>query len=233
MITNFDASITGWCSLLPQSKKKLFRSDGTLDEQLFRAEILINTLVSEETTLLSSDSNRYVVDIHRPLSDLAYCAIESVSRCAPPAPKHTPIPSNHTPRILRAIESFNRLLTLSGSLKVHTPFIICMIANTTVAYLSACKHIFDNISVKLAREKIRMNMGLLKALGKHWPLAERTYQEVGIIAREILCLLDHDVSPPTTYCLVGRSSHSTSPPIFDLDHEIDLATLLGFEQMGF
>lgn len=233
MITNFDASITGWCSLLPQSKKKLFRSDGTLDEQLFRAEVLINTLVSEEIRLFSSNSYRYVIDIHRPFSDLAYSAVESVSRCAPPAPKHTPIPSNHTPRILRAIESFNKLLTLSGSLKVHTPFIICMIANTTVAYLSACRHILDSIAVKLAREKIRMNMGLLKALGKHWPLAERTYQEVGIIAREILCLLDHDVSPPATYCLVGRSSHSKSPPIFDLDHEIDLTTLLGFEQIGF
>lgn len=43
LVTNFDAVVIGWCSLLPPSKRKLLRSDGTVDEQLFRANMLINT----------------------------------------------------------------------------------------------------------------------------------------------------------------------------------------------
>ena len=38
-----DAAITGWCSFLPQAKQELVRSDGTVDELLFRANMLIHT----------------------------------------------------------------------------------------------------------------------------------------------------------------------------------------------
>ncbi|KAL8743431.1 MAG: hypothetical protein Q9190_004216 [Brigantiaea leucoxantha] len=158
---NLDASVMGWRSLLPRNKERLVQSKDTLDEQLFRANMLINT---------------YIVDVHRPLSNLAYCDVESVARLT------------HTTTVLQGIDDFNEQLTLSGSLKAHTPFVICMIANTTIAHLSACKHILRDQALKLAREKIRLNMGVLKALGDIWPLAERTYREVGVIAREILCL---------------------------------------------
>lgn len=39
---NFDASALGWSSLLPQSQQKLLSPDGTLDELLFRAMMLLN-----------------------------------------------------------------------------------------------------------------------------------------------------------------------------------------------
>lgn len=41
MCTNADASIAAWLSLLSKSKHKLFRDDGTLDELLFKANILV------------------------------------------------------------------------------------------------------------------------------------------------------------------------------------------------
>jgi hypothetical protein len=41
MCTNADASIAAWLSLLSKSKRKLFRDDGTLDELLFKANMLI------------------------------------------------------------------------------------------------------------------------------------------------------------------------------------------------
>ena len=39
---NFDACALGWSSLLPQSQQKLLSPDGTLDELLFRAMMLLN-----------------------------------------------------------------------------------------------------------------------------------------------------------------------------------------------
>jgi hypothetical protein len=41
MIGHADASIAAWLSLLSASKRRLIRDDGTLDELLFKANVLI------------------------------------------------------------------------------------------------------------------------------------------------------------------------------------------------
>lgn len=63
-----------------------------------------------------------------------------------------------------------------------------MIANVTIAHLSACRFIFSGESRTNSREKIRLTMGTLKRLSEHWTLGKRTYREIGIIARELLSL---------------------------------------------
>ena len=40
---NFNASIMGWYSLLPHSKRKLLKGDGALDRNIFKANMVINT----------------------------------------------------------------------------------------------------------------------------------------------------------------------------------------------
>jgi hypothetical protein len=40
---NTDASVTAWRSLLPHSKRDLVRGDGSVDELLFKANIIIHT----------------------------------------------------------------------------------------------------------------------------------------------------------------------------------------------
>ena len=154
---------------------------------------------SSETSRPSSCSdyalmwNSYVVDLRRPLSELSYSAVESTSRCAPPRPPEYLSPAlcqeshTHTIKILYAIEKLTELLTLPTRVIVHTPFIICMLATTTIAHLSACKHPLKDRTLKIARERIRVNLGALKTLGDIWPLGRRTYHEVGIVARELLC----------------------------------------------
>ena len=44
---NADTMMTAWCSLLPASKKRLLREDGTVDEILFKANILMHTYVCQ------------------------------------------------------------------------------------------------------------------------------------------------------------------------------------------
>ncbi|KAK2754221.1 hypothetical protein FQN54_007100 [Arachnomyces sp. PD_36] len=188
---NADTSITAWCSLLPPDKRKIVRDDGTVDELLFKANMLIHT---------------YIVDLHRVLSTLAYSTVESVCRCAPPAPSDgycmtKPVEAHiHTSKVLLAIEKLCGLLTLPTRLTTHTPFIICMIANTTIAHLSACRYLFRDRALQMEREKIRLAMGVLKTFSEHWPLGKRTYREIGIIAREILSLADQDIGTlPTDF----------------------------------
>ncbi len=43
---NADAAVTAWRSLLHPSKKEIVREDGTVDELLFKASIIIQTYVS-------------------------------------------------------------------------------------------------------------------------------------------------------------------------------------------
>lgn len=139
------------------------------------------------------------MDLHRRLSDLAYFEVESVARCAPPPP-----PSNlrssrpdetrlHTSKALLAIQKIGDLLPMPSTLITHTPFLICMIASTMIAHLSACRYLFKGHALQLERERIRSSMGALRVLGECWPLGKRTYREMGIIAREILGLLDRDI----------------------------------------
>jgi hypothetical protein len=140
------------------------------------------------------NSCRYVVDLHRQLSTLAYSPIEAIAHCAPNAPPESLRGCNsaecqlHTAKVLRAIDQFDELLTLPTNIATHTPFIICMIANTVIAHLSACRFHYQGHQLKLARERIRLSMGALKVLGEYWPMGLRTYKEVGIVAREILGL---------------------------------------------
>lgn len=132
---------------------------------------------------------------------MKYSAIESVSKCAPPPPPESNDSIKgeahiHTAKVLFAVEKLNGLLTLPTRFSTHTPFIICMIANMTIAHLSACRYIFQEPKLSLERDKIRLNMGVLKMLGEFWPAGQREYQTTGIIAREILSLKEEDIQVP-------------------------------------
>jgi hypothetical protein len=39
---SLDTAIAAWCSLLPASKRRLLRADGTVDELLFKANIVMH-----------------------------------------------------------------------------------------------------------------------------------------------------------------------------------------------
>lgn len=155
---------------------------------------------------------RWIVDLHRQLSTLAYSTIEGVSYCCPPAPPESLLQSNppesdlHTRRVLHSIERFESLLTLPTNIVSHTPFLICMIAIVAIAHLSACRYVFKGQELRLNRERIRVIMGTLKTMGQHWSLGKRTYQEISVIAREILSLDRPLLTPPAS----RESQHTTS-----------------------
>lgn len=52
--------------------------------------------------------------------------------------------------------------------------------------------------MSLEREKIRLNMGVLKMMGEVWLSGKREYNAMGIIAREILGIQDEEIRIPRT-----------------------------------
>jgi hypothetical protein len=176
------------------------------------------------------------VDIHRQLSSLKYFPIESLSKCVPPPPPecNNTIKDEahiHTAKVLFAIEKLNGLFTLPTRLTEHTPFIICMITVMTIAQLSACRYMYKEPKLSLERDKIRLNMGVLKMMGEVWSAGQREYQALGTIAREILSLQDEEIE-----------IHETAPVVpldaldFNFDFDVDwrcdsFASLDGLQYM--
>ena len=74
-------------------------------------------------------------------------------------------------------------------------------------------------------------MGTLKTLGECWPLGKRTYEEVGIIAREVLSLVDrtqqNDVQEAPRFQPIAPVE--LSPTVFPtLDNSFDFCDLYDF-----
>jgi hypothetical protein len=148
--TDADTVLTAWCALLPAFKGRLLRDDGSVDDLLFKANILMHTqaIVSCGCLWTISDRCRYIVDIHRQLSNLKYFPVGSLSKCGAPLPPefNDTIKDEahiHTAKVFFAIEKLAGLFTLPTRLTEHTRFIICMITVTTIAHLSACRYVYN------------------------------------------------------------------------------------------
>lgn len=229
MCAKADTSAMAWYSLLPSSKRRLICVDDSLDEIMFKAQFILHT---------------YTVEMHRPMSTLSYNPVESVARCAPLAPSDRlqcldkAEAELHTAKCLSAIEKIDHLLTLPTNLHTHTPFLICMVANATIAHLSACRFLLQGEKLAASRDKIRLTMGILNRLGEHWGLGKRTFQELGVIAREVLCLPagSGSTSASASASVSASASDSASVPVSSteplFDVNMDFGALFGIQSPG-
>ncbi|KLJ06932.1 hypothetical protein EMPG_17585 [Blastomyces silverae] len=173
------SGLVAWSLHLPDVKKELVTRRGNVDPMLFLAHMLINT-----TT----------VYLHRPRSMLLYNSAENISKCAPPPPlERLTLAAQeayqlHTVKALTAAERISSLLTLPTPLVKQSQFIICMVALSAIVQLSA--YIFDpNVAASRAlKERIRVNLGALRAHEKIWPLGRKSLYEVKLIAHQVFTL---------------------------------------------
>jgi hypothetical protein len=66
--------------------------------------------------------------------------------------------------------------------------VTCALALAIMAQVSACNHVFrkESTNYTTSRERVRMGLGVLKALETYWGLAKRSVNEVKKIARQLL-----------------------------------------------
>ena len=202
---NADTFLVGWASLLPKCKREAITKEGSVDDLILQAILVMYTSVSPQCLLLGCNlklkENRLTVALQRPLSGLVYSGAESLSKCAPPPPPERMSPERereshvHTVKVLHAIEGFTNMLTLPTTSSRHTPFTICMVATVAIANLSACRYILTEKRLSMARERLRVSIGVLKSLEEIWPLGRTLLQELRAVARDMLNLgNNHPVS---------------------------------------
>lgn len=152
-------------------------------------------------SMLLISFSRSTIVFHRPFSELLFNPLESISTCSTGPPPRLPAQESvivHTMRCLQAIEAQVRLIALPSQPLQHTPFIICMVTESAIPLLSACKFLFTGQKLLVARSQLRLMIGTLKRLAEAWPRAEKNMQELQAIAREVLTQTprEQNATPP-------------------------------------
>lgn len=175
IIERCDTKLAIWTSLLPTSKRDPLKRDGSVDEVMFAAHM--NAVI-------------LIITTHRPFSSLSLSAEEMTTQAfLCPTPYVAPPKQGrggHTARTLRAIEMHTKLLAIPCALERHNAFTMCMSAQVAAAQISACTHLLEDHALSIARDRVRLSIGFLNAMGSFWPLAKLMAKEVRRIARKQL-----------------------------------------------
>ncbi|KAF2121990.1 Quinolinate phosphoribosyl transferase [Lophiotrema nucula] len=176
LISSVDTKIAIWHSLLPACKKDPLRHNGSVDEVMF--------LALEISVILT-------LGMHRPFSSLVYSLEElSTKSFASPVPYIEPVRlgrAAHTARALKAADTQTKLLAIPCTIEHHHVFVLCIVAAIAVAQISACNTLLEDHALSIARDRVRLSIGFLNAMGSLWPLARKMAQEVKSVARKTLC----------------------------------------------
>ncbi|KAF1928815.1 nicotinate-nucleotide diphosphorylase [Didymella exigua CBS 183.55] len=174
LVDTMDAKIAIWHSLLPSTKRDPLRKDGTVDEIMFQAH-MVGAIV--------------LMTMHRPFSSLVYNDVELItSSFSPPAPFSMPPSAGrgaHTARTLRVADIQTKLLAIPCIIERHSVFSMCISAQIATAQVSACSNLLEDHALSIARDRIKLSIGFLNAMGSIWPLGKAMAKDVRAVAHSV------------------------------------------------
>ena len=172
-VESIDIDLGGWTYHLPSNKREVLATDGTVDEMLFQAFMIVNCAI---------------IYFHLPRSDLmAQHAPNASMPCAERLSLSIPAssPHSHAVKTTEAANKLSWLASLQTPAERHTPFFICSLVLDSVVQLSACS-IKACRCLEVHRAGITLAIGVLKSLSTTWPLSQPALQQVKAVARMVL-----------------------------------------------
>lgn len=173
LVESVDARIASWFHHIPESKMELMRADGTIDEMMFQARMVINGAS---------------IYLHFPRSDLLSSpavAAEVIcghsGTCLMPAFSH----HAHAMKAVKAASEISALAALRMPVLKHTPFFICALVLSSIVQLAA-------YSVKAGqmpdprRDRLTLTVGVFKSLGRTWAISYSVLRQIKAVARDVL-----------------------------------------------
>ncbi|KAJ5097904.1 hypothetical protein N7532_004905 [Penicillium argentinense] len=189
-----DARIASWYHHLPESKAELMRPDGSVDEVMFQATMIVNGAS---------------IYLNFPRSDLLSSpAVASEVICGHHGPISVPAFSHHA-HAMKAVKAASELSTLAAMrlpVERHTPFFICALTLSSIVQLAAC-------SVKAgqmpdpSRDRIGLTIGVFRTLARTWAISQSIMRQIKAVARDVLELgvrPSMDTIDLTSYLDTGR-----------------------------
>ncbi|PGH14542.1 hypothetical protein AJ80_05862 [Polytolypa hystricis UAMH7299] len=174
-VESIEASINSWFHSLPDLKPHVLRHDGTIDEQLFLAYMLVHCAQ---------------IYLHLPRCNLLSTPAASASiACARRGPYLPPTASDaiHATKAIQAANGIANLAALSTAIGKHTPFFICGLVLSAVVQLSACS-VRASKSLEPRRDRIALIIGNLKMLSRTWLISRHVMKHIKMVAREVLAI---------------------------------------------
>lgn len=168
-----DARIASWFHHLPESKAELMRPDGSVDEMMFQATMIVNGAG---------------VYLHFPRSDLLSSpAVAAEVICGHHGPLSIPAFSHHA-HAMKAVKAASEISTLASirlPVVKHTPFFICALVLSSIVQLAAC-------SVKAGqmpdpgRDRLTLTIGVFKSLARTWAISQLIMRQIKAVARDVM-----------------------------------------------
>jgi hypothetical protein len=129
--------------------------------------------------------------MHRPLSALRVSKEEFMTRSPGSRSLRMPPSANagrgaHTARALKAIEMHTKLLAIPCDVLRHNLFLVNITAQMTNASVSACDNLLKDHALAIARDRVRLGIGVLNTMGSVWKLAKEVAKDVRHVARSTL-----------------------------------------------
>lgn len=132
---------------------------------------------------------------HRPFSSLEYSFEELTTTSFSPSVAFMDAPKQirpvHTARTLKACDMQTKLLAIPCAFEKHNIMTGCIVASIATAQIAACK-LLDDHALSIARDRVRLSIGYLNAMGTYWTTSATMAKEVRFVARSTL-----NVSPNT------------------------------------
>ncbi|KAK2763088.1 hypothetical protein FQN54_009722 [Arachnomyces sp. PD_36] len=168
-----DANISSWFFLLPDSKTDIIRGDGSVDEMMFQAYMIIHCAS---------------IFLHFPRSNLLSPSVAAAEiLCAERGNITLPssVNNSHAPKTIKAADEISVLASLRPSNHWHTPFFICALAVSAIAQLSKCST--DSTGRGDPQlDKITLTISLLKSLNRTWAVSQQVLRQIRAVAKGIL-----------------------------------------------
>ncbi|KAJ5102390.1 hypothetical protein NUU61_004612 [Penicillium alfredii] len=174
-VESIDARIASWFHHLPESKAELLRPDGSVDEIMFQATMIVNGAA---------------IYLNFPRSDLLSSpAVASEVICGHHGPISVPAFSHHA-HAMKAVKAASELSSLAAMrlpVVKHTPFFICALTLSSIVQLAAC-------SVKAgqmpdpSRDRLTLTIGVFRSLARTWAISQSIMRQIKAVARDVMDL---------------------------------------------
>ena len=171
-VESIDASISGFLHSLPPTKRQVVEENGTVDEVLFGAHMIIHWAA---------------IALHRPRSSLPY--IRNHYRTACTKNEMVGLPAleyaSHDAKALRASNAISSLAAIQSPLARHTPCFPC--ALTLAATVQLPSSVLANSPGDMAglKERLRLSVNALGVIGEVFPMARVVKTQVAHYAKEV------------------------------------------------
>lgn len=202
-VEGIDAAISNLLLSLPMEKREVVRNDGSIDECLLIAHLVIHWAA---------------ICLHRPRSTLTFIRNHYRTTCTKaeaaglPALAYT----SHTAKALRAANAITNLAGIQPDVKMCSPVLMCGLTTAATVHLPAYAIVDTPDQAVAIKERMQLCITALAAYGEVWPRASIAKGQVAKFAREVL-------TKPNVYvdCTVpGMIPRASEPSVPQLEYQM-------------